>query len=68
MAAAGLTEAQKVLVRERDWLGIVQAGVNFFVLEKWARVLKLSNLQVYAEMRGQTLDAFMQTRNVPEAR
>ncbi len=68
MAAAGLTEAQKALVRARDWLGIVRSGVNFFVLEKWARVLKLSNLEVYAAMRGETLDAFMQTRQVPQAR
>ena len=48
MADAGLTETERALVRARDWLGIVQHGVNFFALEKWARVLKVSNLSVYA--------------------
>jgi hypothetical protein len=68
MAAAGLTEAEKQLVRNRDWLGIVQAGVNFFVLEKWARVVKKTNLEVYAIMRGETFEDFMKTREVPDAR
>lgn len=51
----------------RDWLGIVQYGVNFFVLEKWARVVRRTNLEVYAIMRGETLEEFMQTRAVPHA-
>ncbi|WP_244869593.1 protocatechuate 3,4-dioxygenase [Paraburkholderia aspalathi] len=68
MVAAGLTEAEKQLVRNRDWLGIVQAGVNFFVLEKWARVVKKTNLEVYAIMRGESFEDFMKTREVPDAR
>ena len=68
MSAAGLKEEEKALVRARDWLGIVQYGVNFFVLEKWARVVKKSNLEVYAIMRGETFEAFLSTRRVPEAR
>jgi hypothetical protein len=68
MEAAGLNEEQKRLVRARDWLGIVQHGVNFFVLEKWARVVKITNLEVYAIMRGESLDDFMKTRAVPHAR
>jgi protocatechuate 4,5-dioxygenase alpha chain len=66
--AAGLTEAERELVRGRDWLGLVRYGVNFFVLEKFARFLRLSNPHVYASMRGETLEAFLRTRNVPEAR
>lgn len=68
MTDAGLRETEKALVRARDWLGIVQYGVNFFVLEKWARVVKQTNLEVYAIMRGETFEAFMQTRRVPDAR
>jgi protocatechuate 4,5-dioxygenase alpha chain len=68
MALAGLTEEEKALVRRRDWLGIVQYGVNFFVLEKWARVVKTSNMEVYAIMRGESFEAFLKTRRVPEAR
>lgn len=68
MDAALLSDQEKILVRARDWLGIVQYGVNFFVLEKWARVVRRSNLEVYAIMRGETLEEFMQTRAVPHAR
>lgn len=67
-ALAGLSEHEKQLVRARDWLGLVRHGVNFFVLEKFARVVRMSNLEVYAAMRGESLDAFLKTRRVPEAR
>ena len=65
---AGLTEEETALVRNRDWLGLIKHGVNFFVLEKFARVLRLTNLEVYASMRGETLDDFLKTRRVPDAR
>lgn len=64
---AGLNEEEKDLIRRRDWIGLVRYGVNFFVLEKLARVLKMSNLEVYALMRGESLEAFLETRLVPEA-
>jgi gallate dioxygenase len=66
--AAGLTAQETALVRDRDWLGLVRYGVNFFVLEKFARVLWLSNLDVYASMRGESLEDFLKTRRVPNAR
>ena len=62
-----LTEEEKELVRRRDWLGLVQYGVSFFVLEKFARVQKMSNLQIYAIMRGESLEDFLKTRRVPES-
>lgn len=68
MSAANLSDVEKALVRARDWLGIVQYGVSFFVLEKWARVVKKTNLEVYAIMRGESFEEFMQTRQVPGAR
>jgi protocatechuate 4,5-dioxygenase alpha chain len=68
MRRAGLSDDEKVLVRERDWLGLVRHGVNFFVLEKFARVVKMSNLEVYATMRGESFEDFMKTRRVPDAR
>lgn len=66
--AGGLSAEEIGLVRTRDWLGLIRYGVNFFVLEKFARVLRLSNLDVYASMRGESLDEFLKTRRVPEAR
>lgn len=65
---AQLTDLEAAMVRSRDWIALVRYGVNFFVLEKFARVLRLSNADVYAAMRGETLDAFLATRNVPGAR
>lgn len=68
MTDAGLTETQKDLVRRQDWIGLVRSGVSFFVLEKFARVVGRTNLEVYAMMRGETFDEFMATRQVPDAR
>jgi len=68
MTAAGLNDTEKALVRARDWLGMIQHGASFFVLEKFARVARTTNLEVYAIMRGETFEEFMQTRRVPECR
>jgi gallate dioxygenase len=62
-AEAGLTEEEKDLIRQRDWPGLIHYGVIFFVLEKLAAVIGVSNLHVYAAMRGQSLEDFLQTRN-----
>lgn len=68
MVEAGLTERERALLDARDWLGLVQQGANFFVLEKFARVARKTNLEVYAIMRGETFEEFMATRLVPECR
>ena len=63
MTAAGLTPQEQDLVRRRDWRGLIHYGAIFFVLEKLAAVVGVSNLHVYAAMRGETLDDFQKTRN-----
>ena len=63
LAESGLSEEEKDLVRRRDWRGMIHYGVIFFMLEKLAAVLGLSNLDVYAAMRGQTLEELLETRN-----
>ena len=68
MTESGLSEREKQLVRSQDWLGLIQYGANFFVLEKFARVAKTSNLEVYAIFRGETFEEFLKTRRVPDAR
>ena len=60
---AGLTDEEKDLIRNRDWPGMIHYGVIFFMLEKLAAVLGVSNLHVYAAMRGETLEEFLKTRN-----
>jgi gallate dioxygenase len=60
---AGLTEEERDLVRRRDWRGMIHYGVIFFMLEKLGAVVGVSNLHIYAAMRGETLEEFQQTRN-----
>lgn len=63
MSAAGLSMIEQDLVRRRDWRGLIHYGAIFFVLEKLAAVVNVSNLHVYAAMRGETLESFQKTRN-----
>ena len=44
---------------------MIRRGVSFFVLEKMAAVIGVSNPEVYAAFRGETLEAFLKTRKVP---
>lgn len=61
----GLSEEEKDLIRGRRWIEMVRRGVSFFVLEKMAAVLGVSNPEVYAAFRGETLAQFLATRKVP---
>lgn len=66
-AEADLTEFERDLVRRRDWRGLIHHGVIFFLLEKLGAVVGVSNLHIYAAMRGESLETFMKTRNAPGA-
>ncbi len=66
-AEAGLTEEERDLIRRRDWRGLIHYGAIFFMLEKLGAVIGVSNLHIYAAMRGQTLEEFQKTRNAPGA-
>ncbi|MEN9889868.1 MAG: hypothetical protein RLY78_163 [Pseudomonadota bacterium] len=67
MQSAGLSPAEQALVRARDWRGLIHHGVIFFMLEKLGAVVGVSNLHIYAAMRGQSLEDFQKTRNAPGA-
>jgi gallate dioxygenase len=60
---AALTDEEKDLVRRRDWRAMIHYGVIFFMLEKLGAVIGVSNLHIYAAMRGQSLEEFQKTRN-----
>jgi len=60
---AQLTEAERDMVRRRDWRALIQYGVIFFLLEKLGAVVGTTNLHIYAAMRGQSLEDFQKTRN-----
>ncbi len=59
-----LTETEKKLLDDRDWIGLIHYGVIFFCLEKMAAVIGQSNPHVYAQMRGETMEQFQASRNV----
>ena len=63
MIAHELTAEEADLVRRLDWRELIHYGVTFFVLEKLAAVVGVSNLHVYAAMRGQSLEELQATRN-----
>jgi gallate dioxygenase len=60
---AKLTGEERDMVRSRNWRAMIQYGVIFFLLEKLGAVVGVSNLHIYAAMRGQTLEDFQKTRN-----
>ncbi len=64
---AKLTATEADLVRRLDWRGLIHYGVSFFMLEKLGAVVGVSNLHIYAGMRGQSLEEFQKTRNAPGA-
>ena len=66
-ARAGLSDTECDLIRRRDWRGLIHYGAIFFVLEKLGAVVGVSNLHIYAAMRGETLEEFQRTRNAPGA-
>jgi gallate dioxygenase len=49
---------------DRQWIAMIRRGVIFFVLEKMAAVLGVSNPEVYAAFRGETLAQFQASRKV----
>jgi len=64
---AGLSAEECDMIRRRDWRALIRYGASFFMLEKLGAVVGISNLHIYAAMRGETLEAFQKTRNAPGA-
>jgi protocatechuate 4,5-dioxygenase, alpha chain len=62
MAGFDLTEAEKELVRCRDWAGLLAAGGSIYVLLKLAGTVGQNLLQMGAQMRGESFEAFMKER------
>jgi len=67
-AMQDLTEGERDMVRRLDWKAMQDYGASFFCLEKLARTKGVSNPQMVAHFRGETLEAFLKTRRVPGAR
>ena len=67
-AMKDLSEEEKAMVRRLDWKAMQDYGASFFCLEKLARTKGVSNPEMVAAFRGETLEAFLKTRRVPGAR
>jgi gallate dioxygenase len=65
---AGLSAEERRMVRELDWAVLMRYGASFFCLEKLGRVKGVSNPEMVAGFRGETLEDFLKTRRVPGAR
>lgn len=68
LAAHGLTEAEKSMVRARDWAGLNAAGGNIYYLLKLGFVTGHGLYRMGAQMRGESFDAFLGSRNAKGAR
>ena len=67
-AMQNLSEQEKDMVRRLDWRALQDYGASFFCLEKLARAKGVSNPEMVAAFRGETLEQFLKTRRVPGAR
>jgi protocatechuate 4,5-dioxygenase alpha subunit len=62
IAQFGLTEAERDLVRRRDWAGLLEAGGSVYVLLKLAGTVGQNLLQMGAQMRGENFEDFIKNR------
>ena len=67
-ATKALTPEERDMVKRLDWRAMQDYGASFFCLEKLARTKGVSNPEMVAAFRGETLEAFLRTRRVPGAR
>jgi gallate dioxygenase len=63
-----LSEEERNMIRRLDWKALQDYGASFFCLEKLARTKGVSNPEMVAAFRGETLEQFLKTRRVPGAR
>jgi len=67
-AMKDLNAEERDMVRRLDWKAMQDYGASFFCLEKLARAKGVSNPEMVAAFRGETLEAFLKTRRVTGAR
>jgi hypothetical protein len=66
LAGYDLTPTERALIDERDWMGLVEAGVSTYVLANYGRAVGLSFADLGAAMRGETpeqMEAFLAEQN-----
>lgn len=67
MARFDLTEAEKAMVRARDFSALLDHGANIYYLIKLGFVTGHGLYRMGARMRGETYEQFLATRQVAQA-
>ena len=67
MSRFGLSDAEKELIRKRDFQGLIDAGTNIYYLLKIGSVTSNGLYKMGAQMRGETYEQFLSTRNISGA-
>ena len=67
MARFDLTKAEKDLIRKRDFAGMINAGMNIYFMLKVGSVTGNSLYKMGAQMRGESYEQFLATRNFKDA-
>jgi len=63
----GLSAAEKDLVRKRDFKGLIEAGLNIYLMLKLGSATGNSLYRMGAQMRGESYEEFLSTRNIKGA-
>jgi len=67
MARFGLSAAEKDLIRKRDFQGLIDAGTNIYSPLKIGSATGNGLYKMGAQMRGETYEQFLSTRNISGA-
>jgi protocatechuate 4,5-dioxygenase alpha subunit len=64
LAKFGLTGEEKDLVKRRDFRGLIEAGLNIYWMLKLGSATGNSLYRMGAQMRGESYEEFLKTRNI----
>jgi protocatechuate 4,5-dioxygenase, alpha chain len=67
MSRFGLSETEKQLVRKRDFAGMIEHGMNIYAMLKIGSATGNSLYRMGAQMRGESYEQFLATRNMKDA-
>ena len=67
MTRFSLSEDEKNLIRKRDFKGLIEAGMNIYAMLKVGSATGNSLYKMGAQMRGESYEEFLRTRNISGA-
>ena len=67
MARFSLSDHEKQLIRHRDFKGLIEAGMNIYAMLKIGSATGNSLYRMGAQMRGESYEQFLSTRNMKDA-